>query len=130
MREPAVEARQDAQLAVTSTMQSRSHRRNAKRNTPEAIRRRRAQQYAMREAWAATLPPIEADPAPLSLWQTITVELYVPTAGRCDQFAAVVNGERVGLLGATDVGRAVAQKVSKRPSYAILNERRQMAHWI
>ena len=60
-------------------MKSRAHYRNARRNTPEALRRRRALQDARREAWAATLEPIEADPAPLSLWQTITVELYVPT---------------------------------------------------
>jgi lactate dehydrogenase-like 2-hydroxyacid dehydrogenase len=105
-------------------MKSRTHYRNARRNTPEALRRRSALQDARREAWAATLPPIEADPAPLSLWQTITVELYVPTLGRCDQFAAVVNGERVGLLGATEIGRAVARRVSKRPSYAIRAEMR------
>ena len=116
-------------------MQSRAHRRNAKRNTRKAIRRRRALQDARREAWAATLPPIEADPEPLSLWQTITVELYVPTSGRCDQFAAVVNGERVGLLGATEIGRAVAKRVIKRPSYAIRAELRDTlprlgpAHW-
>jgi hypothetical protein len=106
-------------------MKNRAHHRNAKRNTPEAKRRRLARNDARREAWAATLAPIPDDPVPLSLWQTITVELYVPTDGRCDQFATVVNGERVGLLGATDIGREAAKKVSKRPSYAIRAKMRE-----
>ncbi len=113
-------------------MQSHRRYRHASRNrsrhlnTPDAIKRRRAKADARREARAATLPPIPEDPAPLTLWQSITVELYVPTAGRCDQWAAVVNGERVGLLCATEIGRAVAKRVSKRPSYAERAELRAM----
>lgn len=44
------------------------------------------------------LPPVPTGPEPLTLWQRIVVEVYVPTSGRCDQHAAVIDGERVGLL--------------------------------
>ena len=100
-----------------------SHRRHHRSkwhhcNTPDALRRRRAANDARREAIAATLPPIPADPIPGDLWQTVTVQVYVPTAGRCDQHATVIDGERVGLLSATDIGRRVAAALCKRPSFA------------
>jgi len=87
-------------------------------NTPDALRRRRAANDARREALAATLPPVPADPTPGDLWQTVTVQVYVPTHGRCDQHAAVIDGERVGLLSATEIGRRVAAALRKRPSFA------------
>lgn len=93
-------------------------------NTPDALRRRRAAADARREAIAATLPPVPEGPAPLSLWQTLTIELYVPTSGRCDQHAVVINGERVGLLSATQIGVKVREAISKRPSLDVLAEAR------
>lgn len=106
-------------------------------NTPEALRRRRAQQDARREALAATLPPVYAGPAPLSLWQTVLVlgadgsehqriELHVPADGsgaRCDQHASRVDG-KPQLLTATQVGRLVAAAIRKRPSRDLLAELR------
>ncbi len=78
---------------------------------------------------AATLPPVYEGPAPLSEWQTITVTLYVPTHGRCDQHATVIDGERVGLLSATEIGRRVAAMVHKRPSDALMADVRREA-WL
>ena len=95
-------------------------------NTPDALRRRRAANDARREAAAATLPPIPDDPAPGALWQTVVVRLYVPTAGRCDQHAAVIDGMRVGLLSATEIGRRVAAALCKRPSFSLLADLRRM----
>lgn len=69
-----------------------------------------------REAVAATLPPAYAPPEPLTHWQTITIDLYVPTSGRCDQHATVIDGERVGLLSATEIGALVRGMVRKRPA--------------
>lgn len=103
----------------------KSRRRHHKRsrwahcNTPDALRRRKADADARREAIAATLPPVPEPPAPLTHWQRITVDLYVPTHGRCDQHAVVIDGERVGLLGATEIGRRVAARVMSRPSLAL-----------
>lgn len=94
-------------------------------NSPEALRRRRASNDARREALAATLPPIPDEPAPLSLWQRIEVVLYVPTWGRCDQHAVEIDGERVGLLSASQIGVKVRELVRKRPSVAVLVEARQ-----
>jgi hypothetical protein len=85
-------------------------------NTPEALRRRRASADARREALAATLPPIPDEPAPLSVWQRIEVVLYVPTRGRCDQHAVEIDGKRVGLLSASQIGVRVREMVRKRPS--------------
>lgn len=106
-------------------------------NTPEALRRRRAAADARREALCADLPPVDPGPEPLSVWQTVqvldsrgavmhSVTLYVPTSGRCDQHAAEVDGERRGLLTATEVGRLVAGWLCKRPSVAILAEQRRV----
>lgn len=95
-------------------MKSLSANKNARRNTPEALRRRRALMDSRREAMAASLLPIHSDPTPGELWQRIVVELYVPTSGRCDQHAVVIDGERVGLMGGISIGRAVASRVSKR----------------
>lgn len=78
--------------------------------------RRRAKADAKREAIASSLPPAYSPPEPLTLWQTITVELLVPTIGRCDQHAVVIDGRRVGLLSATEIGRRVANLIRKRPS--------------
>ena len=106
-----------------------SLRRNRSRwahcNTPEAKRRRRAAADARREALAATLPPVPTGPEPLTLWQTITVHLYVPTSGRCDQHAAVLDGERIGLLSATQIGVKVREAIRKRPSLDLLGEERR-----
>lgn len=107
-------------------MKSRHHYQSAKRsrwawnNSPDGLRNRRAKADARREAIAAALPPVYEGPAPLSEWQTITVTLYVPTHGRCDQHAAVIDGQRVGLLSATEIGRRVAAAIRKRPSDAVL----------
>lgn len=108
-------------------MQSRRHNRSrwAHCNTPEAKRRRRAAADARREAMAATLPPVSTGPEPLALWQTITVHLYVPTSGRCDQHAAVIDGERIGLLSATQIGVKVREAIRKRPSLDLLGEERR-----
>lgn len=109
----------------------KSRRRNHARsrwahvNTPDGLRRRRAIADAKREAIAATLPPAYVPPAPLTEWQTITITLMVPTCGRCDQHAVVIDGERVGLLSATEIGRVVAAMVRKRPSTAVVTEIRR-----
>ena len=94
-------------------------------NTPEGLRRRRAIADARREALAATLPPAYEPPQPLTTWQTITVTLLVPTCGRCDQHAVVIDGERVGLLSATEIGRRVAAAIRKRPSVELQAEIRR-----
>lgn len=94
-------------------------------NTPEAKRRRRAKADAIREEHAATLPPTPTGPEPLTLWQTITVQLYVPTGGRCDQHAVAIDGELVGLLSATQIGVKVREAIRKRPSVALLADVRR-----
>lgn len=110
-------------------MQSHKHHRSrwAHCNTPSAIRRRRAARDAERMERAALLPPVYAGPEPLTHWQTITVDLYVPTDGRCDQHAAVIDGERVGLLSASAIGVKVREAIRKRPSAAILADWRREA---
>lgn len=121
-------------------MKSRRHHRSrwAHCNTPEALLRRRAKADARREAQVADLPPVYAGPAPLSPWQTVqilgpagevqhTIALYVPTAGRCDQHAAEIDGER-RLVTATEVGRLVAGMIHKRPSASVLAEMRAMGY--
>lgn len=89
-------------------------------NTPDGLRRRRATADAKREAMAAALPPTAEAPAPLAHWQRIVVDLYVPTAGRCDQHAAVIDGECVGLMSATQIGVMVRGRVRGRPSVSLL----------
>lgn len=111
------------------TMQSlRTNQRSkwAHCNTPEALRRRRAAVDARHEAMAATLPPVPTGPEPGELWQTITLRLYVPTSGRCDQHAVEIDGERVGLLSATQIGVAVRNRIYKRPSLDVLAEERNL----
>jgi hypothetical protein len=110
-------------------------RRSKWRNSPHSLRRRSADADARRETLAALLPPVYAGPEPLSPWQTVqvldgagrvqhTLRLYVPTAGRCDQHAAEIDGARADrMLTATDVGRLVASWIDKRPS------RDQLADW-
>ena len=109
------------------TVQSRRHNRSrwAHCNTPGALRRRKAAADARREALAATLPPVPTGPEPLTLWQTITVQLYVPTSGRCDQHAVKIDGEAVGLLSATEIGVKVRGLVLKRPSFDALADARR-----
>lgn len=108
-----------------------SRRRHHKRsrwahcNTPEALRRRKAKRDAEREAIAATLPPAYAPPEPLTHWQRIVIDLYVPTGGRCDQHAALIDGERVGLLSATQIGALVREMIRKRPSVDLVAEVRR-----
>lgn len=108
-----------------SRYQSQKRSRWAHCNTPDALRRRRAANDRRREELAATLPPIPAGPEPLTLWQQITVRVYVPTAGRCDQHAVEIDGERVGLLAATEIGREIARRVHKRPSHKLMAEIRR-----
>lgn len=114
--------------------QRRHRSRWAHVNTPAGLRRRKATADARREARAADLPPVYAGPEPLSRWQTVqvldatgrvvhTIVLYVPTAGRCDQHAAELDGDR-RLVTATEVGRLVAGMIRKRPSTADLAEMR------
>jgi hypothetical protein len=123
-------------------VKSRTRHHRAKRsrwahcNTPEALRRRRAKADAKREALAALLPPLDMGPAPLSVWQTVqvlgshgqvmhTLTLYVPTAGRCDQHAAEVDGQRcASMLTATEIGRQIAAWICKRPSIALQAQER------
>lgn len=94
-------------------------------NSPDGLRRRRAAADARREALAASLPPAATAPAPLTHWQRIVIDLYVPTAGRCDQHAAVIDGERVGLLSATQIGVRVRGLVRGRPSLDVLADARR-----
>ena len=105
-------------------------------NTPEALRRRRAAADAKRESIAARMPPTPTGPDPLSVWQTVTVcgadgqvqhciTLYVPTSGRCDQHAVTVDGARLPLATATEIGRMVAGMLHKRPSVALLADARR-----
>lgn len=103
----------------------RSQGRSRHLNTPDAIRHRRALADAKREELAATLPPAPTGPEPLTLWQRIVVEVYVPTSGRCDQHATVIDGERVGLLSASRIGVKVREAIRKRPSVDYLAEARQ-----
>lgn len=81
---------------------------------------------------------MDAGPAPLSAWQTVQVldahgcvmhslVLRVPAAGRCDQHAATLDGEPLGLLTATAIGRLVAGWVCKRASTALLADVRRCA---
>ena len=105
-------------------------------NTPEGLRRRRAAADARREELAAALPPVDPGPQPLDAWQTaqvidasgrvaLSVQLLVPTHGRCDQHAALIDGAQADkLLTATDVGRMVAAVICKRPNRDILAEMR------
>ena len=74
---------------------------------------------------AATLPPAPTGPEPLTLWQTIRVQLYVPTSGRCDQHAAVIDGEAVGLLSATQISVKMRELILKRPSLDVLADARR-----
>jgi hypothetical protein len=126
-------------------MKSRSRHQSAKRsrwdhcNTPDALRRRRAKRDAKREALAATLPPIDPGPQPLDAWQTVqvidasgrvalSVQLLVPTHGRCDQHAALIDGAQAGkLLTATEVGRMIAAAIVKRPNRSVLSELQGLA---
>lgn len=104
----------------------KSRNRWSRANTPDALRRRRAAADARREAICATLPPVEPGPQPLDAWQTVLVldahggvmhriVLYVPTAGRCDQHATDIDGDRA-LMTATEIGRKVAGMICKRQS--------------
>ena len=65
-------------------------------------------------------------PRPLEAWQTITIELLVPTSGRCDQHAVIINGERVGLLSASQLAVKVREMVAKRPSISAMAESRSI----
>lgn len=75
---------------------------------------------------AENLAPIPPDPEPLSVWQTITIELLVPIGGRCDQFAVLIDGERAGLMSGTQIGTAVRGRVRKRPSVEAMREARSL----
>lgn len=111
-------------------------------NTPDAKRRRRARIDSAREALAASLPPVDPGPAPLSAWQTVvvfdahgqpmhTLRLFVPVHARCDQHAAEVDGVRQReVMTATEAGRLVAGWIFKRPSVALQADiRREAVLW-
>lgn len=85
-------------------------------NNPQGWRRRKAKADAMREAIAASAPPAYEPPTPGAHWQRIVIDLYVPTHGRCEQHAAMINGESVGLLGATAIAERVRGLIRPRPS--------------
>ena len=108
-------------------MKSRSNNRSrwAHVNSPAGLRRRRSAADACREALVATLPPVCAAPDPLSHWQRIVIDLYVPTSGRCDQHAVEIDGQRVGLLSATEVATMLRGIMRKRPSVALLGDERR-----
>lgn len=108
-------------------MHSQRHHRSrwVHANTPEAKLRRKAAADAKREELAASLPPVYAGPEPLSHWQTITVQVYVPTHGRCDQHAVVIDGEQVGLLSATQIGVELRKRIKPRPSQNLLGDWRR-----
>lgn len=110
-------------------MKSRSslHRRSrwAHANTPAALQRRKAEADAQREAIAATMPPAFTPPAPGSHWQRIIIDVYVPPRGRCDQHQAEIDGEPIGLLSATEIGRRAAATIRKRPSVELQAEIRR-----
>lgn len=96
----------------------------SKANSAEALRRRRATADARREALVRDLPPACAGPDPMSHWQRITIDLYVPVKGRCDQHRVVIDGEPIGLMSATQLGVKVRDLVHKRPSTAEIAEAR------
>lgn len=106
-----------------------SHSRNRSRwanvNTPDGLRRRRAIADAKREALAASLPPAIEAPAHGTHWQRIVIDLHVPTSGRCDQHATLIDGERVGLLSATEIGRRVRGLIRSRPSVSVIADARR-----
>ncbi len=121
-------------------MKSRSRHHRSKWshcNTPEAKRRRRAANDARREAIASTLPPAYAGPDPLSRWQSVVVldahgevmhriDLYVPAgSARCDQHAGMVDGRRVPMVTATEIGAKVRGWIAKRPSLALVADIRR-----
>lgn len=87
---------------------------------------RQAAADARREAIAATLPPAYSPPAPGEHWQRIVIDLYVPTCpARCDQHAVMIDGERVGMLSATELGATVRHRARKRPSVYLQAEIRR-----
>ncbi len=109
-------------------MKSRRHRRSrwAHANSPEALRRRKAAADARREAVASVLPAACSPPEPLTLWQSICIELYVPAgSARCDQHAVIIDGERIGLLSATQVGAKLRDVIRKRPSLELVADARR-----
>ena len=97
----------------------------AKANMPEALRRRRAKADARREALARTLGPVYIEPEPLTHWQRVVIDLYVPTSGRCDQHAALIDGEHAGLLSASQIGVEVRRRIKPRPSTRIMADWRR-----
>lgn len=118
-------------------MQTRPHYRSAKasrwawNNSPPGLRNRRAIADAKREALAALLPPIPADPEPGSVWCVVQIvgaagvlhsrTLYVPRRARCDQHADP-DGR---LVNATRLAEWLRSSIPKRPSYAQRAEARQ-----
>jgi len=94
-------------------------------NTPRGLRNRKAKADARREEIAARIVDPYRPPEPLTLWQSFTVDLYVPTAGHCHQHAAVINGERVGLLSATQIAAKLRGMIKPRPSQALQAEIRR-----
>lgn len=106
----------------------RRHRRRSKWahvNTPSGLRARSAKADAKREAIAARIVEPYRPPEPLTLWQSITIDLYVParcSGARCEQHAAVINGECIGLLSATQIAAKLRGMVRKRPSVELQEE--------
>lgn len=116
-------------------MKSRAYHRNAKRNRPDAVIRRRALMDARREALAEVLPPIPPDPEPGDEWVTLAIiskagvlhsrTLYVPARGRrCDQHCDA-DGR---LVTATELAEWVRASIPKRPSHAQRQQIRRELH--
>ena len=95
-------------------------------NTPQGLRNRKAAADARREAIAALVPAAYEPPRPGAHWQRIVIDLYVPTHGRCEQHAAVIDGRAVGLLGATDIAKQVRGLIRPRPSRDVQAEVRRV----
>ncbi|MDT7835013.1 hypothetical protein [Aquabacterium sp. OR-4] len=85
-------------------------------NTPHGLRNRKAKADAKREAIAALVPAAYEPPRPGTHWQRIVIDLYVPTHGRCEQHAVMIDGQTVGLLGATAIAERVRGLIRPRPS--------------
>lgn len=104
-----------------ATFQSRRAGRWAKYNSnPENLTRRRAAWDAARIAGPAPSYPPDA---PLhGDWlggringHTVIVRLMRDPTHRCDQWAAEIDGERVGLLSATQIATLIRDRIPKRP---------------
>lgn len=104
-------------------------------NTPEALRRRRAQLDARREEQAALLPPADYGPEPGDHIATVVIlvgadaheahrlVLTAPSSGRCERQRATINGVPVaGGMTATEAAKWLREHLPRRPSQDALAE--------